>query len=111
MPKVKITVNRVIDESGSYMAGLDCHQVWFNIEPMDNSVLPDDFQITLITMDSNGRSKNWGKSRLINNGLTFKSATNTANPGDQYRLEIVPTDESSDWEILNDTGFLGGPQA
>ncbi|MEI6409508.1 MAG: hypothetical protein WCR52_09005 [Bacteroidota bacterium] len=111
MPKIKVRLNRVVDESGNYMAGLDCHQVWFNLEPMDNSVLPDDFQITLITTDSNGQSKNWGKSSLINNGLTFKSEENTVNPGDQYRLELVPTNESSDWEILNDTGIIGGPHA
>lgn len=110
MPKIKVRLNHVIDDSSDYAAGLDCHQVWFNIETLDHSVLPDDFQITLISTDSHGRSQNWGKSRLINNRITFKSTTNTVNPGDQYHLEIVPTSENSDWELLNDTGIIGGPQ-
>ncbi|MEI6409507.1 MAG: hypothetical protein WCR52_09000 [Bacteroidota bacterium] len=109
MPKIKVILNHVIDESDAYASGVDSHQVWFDIELVPStSVLPNNFAIALETTDSKLGSKPWGQTSPVNsNRLVFSNVAYTANPGDQYRLTIVVTSEPNFWEICNPTGTIG----
>lgn len=109
MPKIKVRLNHVIDESDDYATGVDSHQVWFDIELIPGTaVLPNNFAIALETTDSKLGSQRWGQTSPINNNrLVFSNVANTANSGDQYQLAIVPTPDSNFWEICNPTGTLG----
>jgi hypothetical protein len=105
MPKIKITVNRVPVESENYETEIATSSVSFELVTIpDNSVIPSNLQVNLVTSDLNS---SWGNSTPVNNRLTFTSSTNRANRDDPYTLTIVTPQSGSDpWVICNPYGLI-----